>query len=555
MKPRYSRRGYLTRAGVAVGGLGLAGCLGNADDSGESPDPTEEAAVTPEPTEQPTHEPTASPAEPSDSTPIHADYDTTEVRVTTPAGEPLGSVTAAIEAKQTIAMTANRIPAGDAGSSTRAATLMDKGFPGGNESAMATEASWEMLHGGMRNVTRPAGAGNGPRGKSLEPCPDPSYDGVASAAGVGMAAKIERIDVFLVDLPAKVARSDAIQSFTKQETIFVEVFTDDGASGLGYSYTIGTGGRAVCALIAADLAPKLVGRDPAFVEDIWKSLFFHTHATAVGAITSLALAAIDTALWDLRCRRANLPLHIMAGGARRSIPCYDTEGGWLQIDVDALVANARNAKSRGLKGFKVKIGRPHASEDIERLTAVREAVGADFEVMTDANQGFTVPEAIRRARLMEPLDVAWFEEPLPAEDLGGHVRLSQSTSLPIAIGESIYHPSHCREYLAAGACSVVQTEVARIGGITPWLKTAHIAESFNVPICPHFLMEIHLALCCAVPNAQWLEYIPQLDDVMAAPIRIEDGHAYASDAPGLGIAWDRDAIEARKTDIQAKVTA
>jgi len=370
-----------------------------------------------------------------------------------------------------------------------------------------------------------------------------------------MAAKIERIDVFLVDLPAKVARSDAIQSFTKQETIFVEVFTDDGASGLGYSYTIGTGGRAVCALIAADLAPKLVGRDPAFVEDIWKSLFFHTHATAVGAITSLALAAIDTALWDLRCRRANLPLHIMAGGARRSIPCYDTEGGWLQIDVDALVANARNAKSRGLKGFKVKIGRPHASEDIERLTAVREAVGADFEVMTDANQGFTVPEAIRRARLMEPLDVAWFEEPLPAEDLGGHVRLSQSTSLPIAIGESIYHPSHCREYLAAGACSVVQTEVARIGGITPWLKTAHIAESFNVPICPHFLMEIHLALCCAVPNAQWLEYIPQLDDVMAAPIRIEDGHAYASDAPGLGIAWDRDAIEARKTDIQAKVTA
>ena len=131
--------------------------------------------------------------------------------------------------------------------------------------------------------------------------------------------------------------------------------------------------------------------------------------------------------------------------------------------------------------------------------------------MTDANQLFTVDEAIRRARHFEKLDLAWFEEPLPADDLGGHVRLARSTSVPVAVGESLYSALHFREYLQAGACSIVQVDVARIGGVTPWLKVAHLAETFNVPVCPHFLMELHVALCCAVPNARWVEYIPQLE--------------------------------------------
>ena len=178
-----------------------------------------------------------------------------------------------------------------------------------------------------------------------------------------------------------------------------------------------------------------------------------------------------------------------------------------------------------------------------RLRAVREAVGAGFEIMTDANQCFTVSEAIRRARHYETVDLAWFEEPLPAEDLGGHERLSASTSLPIAVGESIYSLSHFREYLQRGACSIVQADVARIGGITPWLKVAHLAESFNVAICPHFLMELHVSLTAAVPNAPWLEYIPQLDPIAHSRVRIEDGYAIPPDSPGLGIDWDEAAID------------
>jgi L-alanine-DL-glutamate epimerase-like enolase superfamily enzyme len=358
-------------------------------------------------------------------------------------------------------------------------------------------------------------------------------------------AAIRAVEILQVDLAPKVVRTDAIQAFVTQETPLVRVTCDDGAVGTGYSYTIGTGGSSVVALLRDHLAPRLVGRDPDAIEAIWKDLFFATHATAVGAITSLALAAIDTALWDLKAKRAALPLWKAAGGARRRTPLYTTEGGWLQLPAEALVGQTLAAKAAGFRGAKIKVGKPHVAEDVARLAAVREAVGDAFELMVDANQCFDVSEAIRRARAFEPFGLAWFEEPLPAEDLGGHVELARHTAIPVAIGESLYHPAHFREYLERDACSIVQVDCARIGGITPWLKVAHLAEAFNVAVCPHFLMELHVSLTAAVPNAAWVEYIPQLDDVTTSRLAIEDGHAVAPSDPGLGIDWDFASIGAR----------
>jgi len=356
-------------------------------------------------------------------------------------------------------------------------------------------------------------------------------------------AKIVRVEGLMVDLKPKVKRTDAIQAFVSQETPIVRIVDADGAVGTGYAYTIGTGGPSVMKLLERSLAPALIGRDANAIEKIWRDLLFLTHATSVGAITALALAAIDTALWDLRCRRAGLPLHLMAGGAADKVRTYTTEGGWLHLSREALVEDALAAKAAGFGGCKIKVGRP-ISEDVERLVAVREAVGAGFEIFTDANQAFTIDEAIRRARHYETADIGWLEEPLPADDIDGHVRLAASTSTPIAVGESLYSVSHFREYLQRRACSVVQVDVARIGGITPWLKTAHLAESFNVAVCPHFLMELHVSLSCAVPNGRWLEYIPQLDSLVQQPMAMRDGYAVPSSAPGLGIDWDFDRIAA-----------
>ncbi|TJW58900.1 MAG: mandelate racemase/muconate lactonizing enzyme family protein, partial [Mesorhizobium sp.] len=188
---------------------------------------------------------------------------------------------------------------------------------------------------------------------------------------------------------------------------------------------------------------------------------------------------------------------------------------------------------------------PHGSEDFSRLSAVRKAVGDGYEIMTDCNQGFSVDEAIRRAERLRDLDLAWIEEPLPADDIDGHVRLSNSTATPIAVGESLYSIRHFREYMQKGGASIVQVDVGRIGGITPWLKVAHAAEAFDMPVCPHFLMELHVSLVCAIQNGKYVEYIPQLDELTGAKMRIEDGHALAPSEPGIGIDWDWDAVKAR----------
>jgi L-alanine-DL-glutamate epimerase-like enolase superfamily enzyme len=355
-------------------------------------------------------------------------------------------------------------------------------------------------------------------------------------------ATIERIELRMVDLVPRVKRTDAIQSFVSQETPIVTVTDSDGATGTGYSYTIGTGGSSVMRLLADHLCPRIIGRDADMIEAIWHDLEFATHATTIGAITAIALAAIDTALWDLRARKQGLPLWKLAGGAKEKCPLYTTEGGWLHIETGALVEDAVAAKAKGFTGSKVKIGRPHGSEDAARLAAVRNAVGDGYEIMTDANQGFSLDEAIRRADRLRELDLAWIEEPLAADDIDGHVRLSGRTSTPVAVGESLYSIRHFREYMARGGCSVVQVDVGRIGGITPWLKVAHAAEAFDMPVCPHFLMELHVSLVCAVQNGKYVEYIPQLDDLTGEKMTIRDGHAFAPDRPGIGIDWDWDAL-------------
>lgn len=360
-------------------------------------------------------------------------------------------------------------------------------------------------------------------------------------------SRIERVEILMVDLVPKVKRVDAIQSFVSQETPIVRITDSDGAIGTGYSYTIGTGGPSVMELLKRTLVPALIGREAMEIERIWRDLLFLTHATTTGAITSIALAAIDTALWDLKARKLGLPLHLLAGGAQASIPLYTTEGGWLHLSESALVEDALRAKADGFGGCKLKVGRP-LHEDVKRIAAVREAVGPGFEIFTDANQRFNVDEAIRRARAYEALDIGWFEEPLTAEDISGHTRLVASTSIPIAVGESLYSAMHFREYLERHACSIVQVDVGRIGGITPWLKVAHMAESFNIAVCPHFLMELHVGLCAAIPNARWVEYIPQLDDLTGEKMKIIDGRAVPSNKPGLGIDWDFAAITAQTVE-------
>lgn len=146
---------------------------------------------------------------------------------------------------------------------------------------------------------------------------------------------------------------------------------------------------------------------------------------------------------------------------------------------------------------------------------------------------------------MADLDLAWIEEPLAADDIEGHAELARFAPMPVAVGESLYSIRHFAEYVARGAASVIQVDVGRIGGITPWLKVAHMAECHGLAVAPHFLMELHASLVCAVRNGAWVEFIPQLDEITCSRLTIEDGRAQAPMTPGIGIDWDEEAIAAR----------
>ena len=248
------------------------------------------------------------------------------------------------------------------------------------------------------------------------------------------------------------------------------------------------------------------------------------------------------ALWDLRGKRADEPVWRLAGGAHDRLPLYDTEGGWIHLAREELVRNALAAKAAGLRGVKLKVGKPSLTEDAERLAAVRDAVGPAFEIMVDANQCFTGAEATRRgaptSRSGSP---------------GSRSRCRPTTSPGTSVsrvhdrpargrGVALLGPARFAEYLAAGAAEIVQADAARVGGITPWLKVAHTA-SLQRAARAHFPMELHASLACAVPNGIYVEHIPQFSAITLRPTRHRGRLDPATGLTGIGILWDLDAID------------
>ncbi len=354
---------------------------------------------------------------------------------------------------------------------------------------------------------------------------------------------ITKAEASLLVVPRDTVIRDAIHTITQQELVLVHLETEQGVSGRGFAFTIGSGGGAVLSLLSSDLLDVLIGQDARMVEALWSKSYRATHWTSVGAITSLAIGAIDIALWDLRGKYLGLPLWLLCGGARDRVPVYDTEVGFIHLDRDELVRSAEVAVDAGWRAMKIKIGRPSALEDYERVAAVRDLIGPDIDLMVDANQTLTISEALRRARLFEPLNLLWFEEPLPAADITGHRQLAQSTAIPIAVGESLYSVHQFHEYLSQQAAHVLQPDAAKLGGITPFLKVAHLAEAANVTLAPHLMMELHVSLAAAVQGTLYIEHFPLLDKVTSTPtVRIDRGWAIPPEGLGTGIAWDEDAL-------------
>ena len=360
--------------------------------------------------------------------------------------------------------------------------------------------------------------------------------------------KIESIISSVHRLPPASPWEDATNKVQALEFVVVEVTTDTGITGTGFSYSVDIGGTAIRTLIDDYLINLAIGMDPLAYEQLWSRLSNQSRRLGLG-VNSMAIAAIDVAVWDIIGKHRDAPLHKLLGGARDSIPAYISEINLSASDrVEDLQARARDYLKRGYRAVKIKIGRPELEEDLERLAKIREVLPSDVRLMVDLNQKWSAAQAIQAVGRLETFNLAWIEEPLLYHDVQGHADLKRSTKTPIALGESLYNKYQFLNYLRAGAVDIVQADVAFVGGITEWLKVAHMAGSFGKPIAPHYMMELSLPLLCAVPNGYMLEDVVggSLTELglLENPIVTRDGVGRALSVPGHGIVFNKGALDA-----------
>ena len=317
------------------------------------------------------------------------------------------------------------------------------------------------------------------------------------------------------------------------------VVLDDGRTGTGFSWTPQIGAGAVQSLLENDLREALIGLEP-HPEVVWDLLWRHLREAGPGGITTIALAGVDLALWDLRCGERGLA--DMLGRRRETVPAYGS-GVNLHYSLEELLAQARRWKAAGLPAVKIKVGRPDLREDVERVAAVREAIGPDTLLMIDANQRWDLHRARRAIEALRRFDLFWVEEPLPADDVPAHVELRRAVDVPIAVGENVYTVYGFRDLLTSGACDVVQPNVVRVGGITPFLRIAELARAFDVPVYPHLLPDVSAQLALALPLPCMAEYVEDASfaelGLLAEPypVTVEDAEVRVGTHAGLGLRW------------------
>jgi L-alanine-DL-glutamate epimerase-like enolase superfamily enzyme len=277
-------------------------------------------------------------------------------------------------------------------------------------------------------------------------------------------------------------------------------------------------------------------------EAIWQRIWWALHYGGRGGRSVLALSALDVALWDLKARRANLPLWRLLGGFDRSVPCY-AGGIDLDLSIEDLLKQTDDNLGKGFRAIKMKVGRPDLASDVARVRAMRDHLNEGFPLMADANMKWTVEVAIRAAKAFQPFDLTWLEEPTIPDDVPGHRRILAQGGVPIAAGENLRTLWEFKNYIVSDAVSYPEPDVTNCGGVTSFMKIARLAESFNLPVTSHGAHDVTVHLLAACPNRSYLEaHGFGLDRYIEHPLILEHGMAIAPMRPGHGISFDWNAL-------------
>jgi len=328
---------------------------------------------------------------------------------------------------------------------------------------------------------------------------------------------------------------------SSRTAVLVQVETDGGISGIG---SCSGNGALIEFIVEKVLKPMVVGMDPTRTEEIWDKAFFRAGVRQFGSrgVGVVALSGLDIALWDIRGKAENVPVYKLLGGAQRTkVEVYAT--ALYPEEIDSVVKRALAFAAQGFKGIKIKLGFD-LREDMERVRAVRAAVGDDFPLMTDANQGYQLDAALHAAAALEQYGIEWLEEPLFFEDIEGHVRLKAASKTPIALGENLHTRYAFESFIARGAVDILQPDVARAGGISEVRRIAALAAVHGLPVSFHtwgdavaLAASLHLAV--ALKNSAVMEldctYNPLRTELLCNPLNAQNGYMAPPEGAGLGI--------------------
>ncbi|WP_304523953.1 L-talarate/galactarate dehydratase [Acuticoccus kalidii] len=376
-------------------------------------------------------------------------------------------------------------------------------------------------------------------------------------AGPATLDRIARVKISAAALPLANPISDAKvltgrqKPLTEVAFLFAEIETEGGLEGLGFSYSKRAGGPGLYAH-AKEIAHELIGEDPSDTARIWTKLTWAGASVGRSGLATQAIAAFDVALWDLKAKRAGLPLAKLLGAHRDGVRCYNTSSGFLSSPIEEVREKIDIALEKGIEGIKIKVGQPDPMIDIERLEAVRAHIGGSRPLMIDANQQWDRVTALRFGRIVEPLNLEWIEEPLDAYDAEGHAALARELATPIATGEMLTSVAEHYELIRNDSVDFIQPDAPRVGGITPFLKICALADHKRLRLAPHFAMEIHLHLAAAYPHEPWVEHFEWLEPLFNERLEIKDGRMLVPGRPGLGLTlsdqarrWTSDTFEAK----------
>ena len=376
---------------------------------------------------------------------------------------------------------------------------------------------------------------------------------------------ITRLDTYFLSIPLPQPVRTSTSTISQVSEVIVKLSTDTGLVGIGeahgpFLFRQGPEGMRVVNEIMQQITPLVVGEDPFNSERIWQDLFALTY-TSVRGIPPLArqqrqlvtaMSAIDIALWDLKGKAIERPVYALLGGAlRQKIPAYVT--GFYYRDNERpedLVREAALYLEKGYRTLKVKVGGLTPEADALRVRLIREAAGDDVAIMLDANQGWDLQTAIRAARLCEPSNIFWLEDPMPWYDERHTLqRLKAATDIPIAAGETEYTPFGLRTMIVEGLVDYVIIDSTWAGGLTTWRKAATLAELYHVPMAAHHDPQIHVHALAASPTGFILESFadPSRDPLWFELFQerpgIVDGYMSLPEAPGLGLELREDTLE------------